>query len=155
MRLHRTIFSVHINGKAKAPQIVTHVKWKATNCCERCAWVKASRREIHFNTIVRDLFQSRLFDKIWLQLNYSWMTNKQQQQQQLVSVSGICAICAFKSLHMLVNSISTDWRSRKPAVAAVEVASLMMSMTLKRNQCKTARDQKILSRCSRTFFMTL
>lgn len=33
--------------------------------------------EIRFNTIVRDLFPSRsvLFDKIWLQLNYSWMTN--------------------------------------------------------------------------------
>lgn len=33
--------------------------------------------EIRFNTIVRDLFPDRsvLFDKIWLQLNYSWMTN--------------------------------------------------------------------------------
>lgn len=103
-----------------------------TMCVVRGA--KASRREIHFNTIVRDLFPDCLTKFDCNLITAEWPT--------VMSVSAICAVSAFKSLHMLVNSVSTDWHSRKPAVAAVEAASLMMSMTLRRNQAKPQEIKK-------------
>lgn len=88
-------FSLHINGKA--PQIVTHVK---CNCCERCAWA-SSERDVHFNTIVRDLF-AWLFDKIWLRLNYSWMTNCVKWEN--CAISGLkSSFCWFHEI--LVNDV--------------------------------------------------